>query len=280
MGTNPLFKTDTAPETQAIYEELIIQAIQARGNDVFYVPRQVNNLDSFFGEDIASSFTTSFGIEMYVETAEGFEGQDLFQKFGVEVRDDVTFVVSKSRWNTVVGTPMNYIRPREGDLVYAPFAKALFEINEVMHEEPFYQLGQLPVYKLYCSLFKYNDEVIDIGEDSGFTGSNFTGTQQLTMAAARAFQEGEELEQLVGTTTVTGRVVSVSGVNVVVGNISSDSETLTLFTAGPISGNVSNLTGTVASVATYDAIYGENDIIEAEADVFAPFDPNRPFGDF
>lgn len=279
MPTNPLFKTETAPETQAIYEELIIQAIQARGEDVFYVPRQVNNLDSFFGEDIASSFTTSFSIEMYVETAEGFEGQDLFQKFGVEVRDDVTFVVSRSRWNTIVGTPMSYIRPREGDLVYAPFAKALFEINEVVHEEPFYQLGQLPVYKLYCSLFKYNGEEIDI-EDSGFTGENFSGTQRLTLSAATAFIEGEELEQIIGTSTVTGKVVSVDGTTVIVGNITSDSSTFKLFTAGPVASNVSLLDGTITTVETYDPIYGENDIIEAEADVFAPFDPDRPFGDF
>lgn len=279
MTTNPIFNYGAESATQQMYEDLQIQAIQFAGHDLSYIPRQINNLDQILGEDIGSSFTESYVVEMYVENAEGFEGKDLFQKFGVEIRDDVTFVVARKRWNDVVAAATDLIRPREGDLIYVPFAKALFEINEVVHEEPFYQLKYLPVYKLNCSLFRYNDEAINVDE-TGLIDSGFSGSQQLTLVAPRAFQVGEEVQQLVGTVTVSGTVVSVDGSEVVVGNISSDSANLVLFGAGPIEGLVSLLEGVVEEVAMWDPMFGDNDVIEEESTFFTDFDPNRPFGDF
>jgi hypothetical protein len=170
------------------------------------------------------------------------------------------------------------IRPREGDLVYAPFSKALFEINEVVNEEPFYQLGHLPVYKLNVSLFRYNDENIDVDE-TGFLATSFSGTFELTMAAETLFEVGEDLTQLVGTATVTGEVVSVDGTTVIVSNVSNDTSTWVSFAPGPIEGVVSGLTATVTTVAAWDANYGENNQIEDEADFFTTFDPSNPFGD-
>ena len=89
---------------------------------------------------------------MQVRTAPGFDGEgDLFTKFGVEIRDEATFVVSRRRWNSTVSAVNNQIsgvRPREGDLIYLPLSNSLFEITFVEHEQPFYQLANLPTFKI------------------------------------------------------------------------------------------------------------------------------------
>ena len=104
---------------------------------------------------------------MFIENVEGFEGEgDLFTKFGVEIRDEATFVVARKRWNTTVGKNDNQItgeRPREGDLLYLPMSNKLFEVMHVEHEQPFYQLSNLPVFKLRATLYEYNDEDLDTG---------------------------------------------------------------------------------------------------------------------
>ena len=55
------------------------------------------------------------------------------------------------------------LRPDEGDLIYFPTVRKLFQINFVDHDDPFYQVDNLPVYKLYCSTFEYSSEVLDTG---------------------------------------------------------------------------------------------------------------------
>jgi hypothetical protein len=102
---------------------------------------------------------------MYFETTEGFQGErELISKFGLEIRDDTTFTVSKRRWEDAVGDQATLIksgRPNEGDLIYFPMMKSYFEIQFVEDQEPFYQLGNLPVYKLRCTRFEYSNERID-----------------------------------------------------------------------------------------------------------------------
>jgi len=45
---------------------------------------------------------------MYLESAEGFEGDgNLLGKFGLEIRDQADFVVTKRRWDSVVGVNVN-----------------------------------------------------------------------------------------------------------------------------------------------------------------------------
>jgi hypothetical protein len=54
-------------------------------------------------------------------------------------------------------------RPTEGDLIYFPLVKKLFEIKFVEHEQVFYQTGRLQTYDIRCELFEYSSEVIDTG---------------------------------------------------------------------------------------------------------------------
>ena len=95
---------------------------------------------------------------MFIESVDGFEGDgDIIGKFGLEIRDSATFVVSKKRFNHI--TEKN--RPFEGDLIYFPLAKKFFEIKFVEHENPFYQLGKNYVYSLSVELFQYSEENIN-----------------------------------------------------------------------------------------------------------------------
>jgi hypothetical protein len=54
-------------------------------------------------------------------------------------------------------------RPAEGDLIYFPLVKKLFEIKFVEHETIFYQSGRLQTYDLRCELFTYSSERLDTG---------------------------------------------------------------------------------------------------------------------
>jgi hypothetical protein len=155
---------------QNLLEDLTIESLKMYGQDVYYLPRTIVNEDTIFGDDIPSSFNSSYQIEMYIENTEGFDGEgDLFTKFGVEIRDQATFVMARRRWDQTVSSYNNEIdggRPREGDLIYLPMSRSLFQIMHVEHEQPFYQLNNLYAYKMRAELFEYNDENLDVGVEA------------------------------------------------------------------------------------------------------------------
>ena len=152
MATNVYFSQKVKAE-QDLYEDIVIESLKMYGQDVYYLPREVVNEDSILGEDIESVFSDAYIIEMYIANVDGFEGDgNLLSKFGVEIRDQANFIVSKKRWNQYIGTrssgTLGNLRPGEGDLIYLPLSKSLFEIRFVEHESPFYQLSNLPTYTL------------------------------------------------------------------------------------------------------------------------------------
>lgn len=169
MPTNHYFSKGTITE-QYLYEDLVIEALQIYGHDVYYLPRKLVNKDQLFGEDPLSSFNDAYSIEMYMETVEGYEGEkELVSRFGLEIRDETTFVVARRRWLDLVGHDSNLItsvRPGEGDWIYMPNVRRLFEISFVDIDDPFYQIDNLPVYKLYCRTVEYSDERLDTGIDA------------------------------------------------------------------------------------------------------------------
>ena len=235
MPTNVYFDTGTTSE-QRLYEDLIIEQLKIYGQDVYYLPRKIVNKDSIFGEDPASQFDDSYIIEMYVDNTDGYMGeQEIIKKFGLELRDDIVFTLSKLRWETLVGNNSDLVadRPQEGDLVYFPTTNAFFEIQFVEHEQPFYQQSALPVYKLSCTKFEYSSERIDTGiaqidsvEDSlstdtmnfQFTLENEVGSfvlessigaidylinEDFTMATQQPTDQGQVFETEAGTNTAS-----------------------------------------------------------------------------
>ena len=166
MARNLYFSEKVRSEMD-LDENLVIEALKIYGQDIYYLPRSLVNEDKLLGDDVASLFPHSHKIEMYIENVEGFDGEgDLYTRFGVEIRDEVTLVVSKQRFATQVRRPDNAIeveRPAEGDLIYIPLTNKMFQIQHVEHEQPFYQIENLPAYKMRCTLFEYSGEDFDTG---------------------------------------------------------------------------------------------------------------------
>ena len=155
---------------QDLYENLVIESMQIYGQDVYYLPRTLVDEDKIFGEDILSRFKSAYKVEMYIENTDGFDGEgDLFTKFGVEIRDQATFIIARKRWTQMVSRYDNEIqggRPREGDIIFLPLTNKMFEITHVEHEVPFYQLSKLNTYKLQAELFEYSGEDFDTDVDN------------------------------------------------------------------------------------------------------------------
>jgi hypothetical protein len=164
--TNVYFSHGTRNE-QYLLEDLIIESLKIYGNEFFYIPRTLVSKDNILGEDRLSQFKSSFPIEMYFENVDSLAGQGAFiQKFGLMMEQSATLVIARRRWEQLVGRYGQTIiptRPNEGDLIYFPLSKGLFEIKFVTHQDPFYQLGKLYVYKLQVELFQYASELIDTG---------------------------------------------------------------------------------------------------------------------
>jgi len=162
MAKNSYFK-DVSSENDLLHD-LTIETIKIHGRDMVYIPRTLVNEDELFGEDTISKFENGVEIEMYINSIDGFGGDgDFISKFGLEIRDSVELVISKRRFEESFSHEENIIRPREGDLIFFPLSKGLFEIKFVEHENPFYQLGKLYTYKLSCELFVYSSGDIDSG---------------------------------------------------------------------------------------------------------------------
>ena len=177
MATNVYFQSgDTSGSTneQRLVEDLVIESLKIYGHDVYYMPRTLVNRDTIFDEDELSKFTQSYPLEMYMENVEGYDGEgDLFTRFGIEIRDQATFILSKRRWEQMVdreedsgGTFQLTARPAEGDLLYFPKTKSLFEIKLVEFQNPFYQLGKIYVFRMQCELFEYSSESLDTGDSA------------------------------------------------------------------------------------------------------------------
>jgi hypothetical protein len=237
MPTNVYFSHGTSNE-QYLIEDLIIESLKIYGNEFFYIPRTLVSKDNILGEDRLSEFKSSFPIEMYFENVDSMDGQGAFiQKFGLMMEQSATLVVARRRWDQLVGRYGKTIipnRPCEGDLIYFPLTKGLFEIKFVKHQDPFYQLGKLYVYKLQIELFQYSSERIDTGiqEVDAFetlktfstsptrnptsrvlrvtmtnNGSGYTSAPTVTFTSGSGF--GAAATAVLGTGTNTGKVVSV-----------------------------------------------------------------------
>ena len=162
MTTSVYFSHHENTSEQALHQDLIIEAIKNYGIDVYYLPRKYVNEDVLYGEDTISEFNQAHLIEMYVKTVDGFEGEgDFISRFGLEIRDQVVFSVARRRFDNLDITEQD--RPREGDVIFLPLNKKLYEIRFVEHESMFYQFGKLPIFDLTCELFQYDSQEIDTG---------------------------------------------------------------------------------------------------------------------
>jgi hypothetical protein len=189
MSTNKYFRPFTFGREQDTAEDLIIESIKIYGLDVKYMPRTIVGPDALLGEDPLSKFEDAIDIEMYIKNTQQFEGEgDFLSKFNLEIRDQITFVMARKRWEQVSNekmlTEVGYNiqlengsttswgtstalrlenggtegyqttspRPFEGDFIFFPLNNKLYEIKFVEHENIFYQHGKLYTYELTCEL--------------------------------------------------------------------------------------------------------------------------------
>ena len=249
MAVNSAFHTSnfaSIATERNLYSDLVKEAIQIYGHDVYYMDRTLVAEDTVLGIDQLSKYHTQHPIEMYMEDADGgFAGErEIMNQFGLQNLSEATFVVNKERFQeldrqvqiedgtdttggsilleagsidqssssanltTVTGDNNFYIiqdtaatdsdRPIEGDIIYHPILKKIFQINFVDHDEPFHQLDNNPVYKLRCRLYDYSSERLDTGitdidaiEDSLTTD---IGEYQFTLEQSSAVNEEIRLE--------------------------------------------------------------------------------------
>ena len=160
-------KANASAQEQKFIENLVVESIEIYGQDIYYVPRTIVNKDSIFEEDSDGKFESAKPIRAYVNNVEGWEGQgELLTKFGIRIEDKTTFIFSREKFKENVddSTVLNVEgRPNEGDLIWFPITKHLFEIKFVEVERPFYQLGRNYVWECQCELFEYSDEEINTG---------------------------------------------------------------------------------------------------------------------
>tara|TARA_B100001996_G_C18635023_1_gene583352 strand:- start:447 stop:1484 length:1038 start_codon:yes stop_codon:yes gene_type:complete len=341
MAVNSFFKTSNVAALateQNLYSDLIKEAIQIYGHDVYYIDRTTVAIDSVLGEDSLSKFETQHPIEMYVEDSSGgFAGdKELITQFGLENRNEITFVVNKKRFQemdsqvtiedgtdttggsillesgsidqsgnsttltTVSGSESFYIlqdttstdadRPQEGDLVYHPIIKRIFEVNFVDHDEPFYQLDNNPVYKLRCSQFEYSQEAVDTGiteidEIEGTTANallyQFTLEQSSTVNENIRLESGVVSDDTLNVTSAGLLLEETAGDNMLMENDdTSVGESILLEGGGSDSEDASYLIQEEYIVGDYSTDKtAQNELFDSLDDNVLDFSESNPFGD-
>jgi hypothetical protein len=192
MARNRFFNQYTpVKQEQSLVEDLIIESIKIYGIDGYYLPRTHVNLDKIYGEDASMLFDDALEMELYVKSFDGFAGQeDFLSKFGLQIDESVTFVISQKRFTqslkTSIITEYSYnmltedgdellsnrndvseydydaiVRPREGDMIWIPMFSSMYEIKFTQNIENFFQLGKLYTYELRCDRIEYSSERIN-----------------------------------------------------------------------------------------------------------------------
>ena len=300
MSTNFYFNNfpqHQVTSEQLLVEDLVIEAMQIHGMDVYYLPRTTRDqVDMLYGEDTLKEYRTAVGIEMYIENVTGMDGEgDFISKFGLEIRDEVTMLVSRRRFAMSV----NQLRPNEGDLIYIPLLQNFFEITFVEHENNqamFYTLGRgrggnVYLYALKMKQFVFSNEIIETGIQE-IDDQIFDSYPRATLALANTTVFPASTGQFVsGEIIYQGSSLAAANAQAIVYSYTPDSSVSIIRVQGQfVSGNVSgNTSGALRSVLVYndDSEVGNNifeDIadnvrLETEGNDIIDFTEQNPFGE-
>ena len=291
------FPADQITSEQLLVEDLVIEAMQIHGMDVYYLPRTSGDSeDMLYGEDSLKKYTTAYNLEMYLENVTGMDGEgDFMSKFGLEIRDEITLLVSRRRFKYTTGAS-NLFRPREGDLIYIPLIQNFFEITQVEHENNqamFYTLGRgrgnnVYVYALKCKQFVFSQELVH------------TGIEEIDEQIRDAYQRERIVMASGGSGTYVQDEIVYQGASLASANAKATVHTWNSTTRrldivrvmGTFANNTlaigatSNARFTTASIpddTTFDNNAFEdvvdNTRIETEADAIIDFSEHNPFGE-
>jgi len=164
MSTNQYFNNYTSAAEQTLVNNLIIESIKMYGMDMYYCPRTIVEKDDIYGESPIHKYTANYPVEMYIKNVDGFEGDGhLLSKFGLEIRDQITFTVAQSRFASAVANSAGILRPNEGDIIYFPLNQKVFVVKYTDKRAIFYQFGALQTFDLTCEVFEYSSERLNTG---------------------------------------------------------------------------------------------------------------------
>ena len=279
MKTSVYFNHFNSTAEQRLYESLIGETVRNMGIDSFYMPRSSgSSFDLLYGDDPTKKYTQAFPIEVYVQSVDEFEGGEFFSKFGLEVKKQARFLMPKKAFDESVNRVYN--RPQEGDLVWLPNFKALFEIKYVDEEYMFYTFGKNNYYgfSLICEKFRYANEPVDTGvEEIDDTVDEIAVAYEYLMSnvgATGTFLQGETVTQ----GTASAKVVSW---NLPTAKLKL-SQIKGLFVANSVViGEESNAHWTIASTNILDDVnFGldNNELIRQEGNAILDFSENDPYG--
>ncbi len=161
---NPHFNNFENNQLQEVYQDLLTQAVGMYGVQVYYIPRNIINFDKIYETDDQSTYNQAIPTVVYLESVDGFSGQkDIFTKFGLEIRDQVTLTMARRTFESTIQPITNQERPMEGDLIFFALNLKCFQIKFTNNKEIFYPIGELPLYRLTLELFEYSDETFNTG---------------------------------------------------------------------------------------------------------------------
>ena len=285
MPTNNYFNHAVKTE-QHLYEDLVVESLRFYGHDVLYLPRQIIEEDSILNDDVQSRFGDAYSVEMYLENTEGFEGEgDLVSKFGVQIQEEATFIMSLRTWERFISLDSNLatsLRPNEGDVIYFPLTGSMFEINFVEDQDPFFQLGKMFVFKMRCSLFSYGGEDFDTGTSADLVEADSAYTIELTMQTGTGnYTVGENLTTVInGAATTVGEVVLWQPQS---RKLSIKDNTRTLQVGDTLTGASSSCARVIAAITdvmTFGTDHSAQNVeFEAKDNDYLDFSEVNPFGE-
>lgn len=278
---------------QNLVQDLVDEQIKLFGQDVYYVPKTLL-IDKTINDVILQKFEDNVLIEMMLVNVEGFGGSSAvaMSKFGLRLSDEIVYTVSKRRWINYVETQIDTIvpdRPNEGDLIYVPMTKNLYEIKFVDRETPFYQLGKNYTFTMTCELVENADNYFNTGNDEidSLTQEAHVFPVYVKTGGSGVYIVGEEVRQ---TYTPTGGTPVVTKATVADWNASTRRLRLTyingvlqqnLALVGQDSGaswNVNTFSTIDFEIDNYDN--AENQYYEDKADEILDFSEQNPFGEY
>lgn len=250
MARNNYFKVSSRESD--LFEQLVVEQIKIYGFDVHYIFRKFQNLDNLFGEDPVSKFTKSFQVEMFVSNYEFFESQNkIMDKFGINLQDAVTLMVSKKRFSEEAARYGTDTSPQEGDLIYFPEYGGLYEVKYVGSRNSFF------AYELSCELFRYSGEQIntEIKEVDDIEVEIITDVREFKISGVcGAFYEGEKIYQgsCFGSASWSGTILNF---NSLVNTIQVHTETGTPSSLLKLKGEQSNASADYDTIITTEKKY-------------------------
>ena len=292
------FPQNQITQEQLLVEDLVIEALQIYGMDVYYLPRTVrtgNEIDYIYGEDTLKEYLTAHPIEMYLENVTGMDGEgDFISKFGLEIRDEITVLVSRRRFQYATKAS-DLIRPREGDLIYVPLLKNFFEITFVEHENDqamFYTLGRgrggnVYVYALKLKQFVFSNEVVETGFDEidEQIRDNYSRTKITLTTGSGYYANGEIVYQGASLAAANAQAIVQSSDVINTSKYLNVIRVQGTFTTANVIGANSGavwMANVVSDTATMDNAFEDivdNNRIETEADGILDWTETNPFGE-